>query len=136
MPTIKCYSETQPVKPFSFYVLCKGYNSGKPLVNACPNCFLITCKSEVEKDFYFTLSYGLWKSKSFHHYLTGSVIVFIRIDDFKSLVSLHGTRLEEYSTGFIKSVSLVKGIEQREDQIRAQLKLLQELKITLIRRHL
>jgi hypothetical protein len=71
MPTIKCYNATQPVKPFTFYVLAKGLNSGKPLENPCPNCFAVTCKNAGEMDFYFTLTFGLWKSKSFHYYLPG-----------------------------------------------------------------
>ena len=136
MPTFKCYNTNQPVKPFTFYVLAKGLNSGKPLEKPCPNCFTVTCKNGEEMDFYFTLTFGLWKSKSFHYYLAGSVIPFLRIDDFKDLVLKHAGKLQDAKTGFIKSVLQVKLIEQRERQIREQLKLLNDLKITMIRRHL
>ncbi len=87
-------------------------------------------------DFYFTLTFGLWKSKSFNYYLTGSVIPFLRIDDFKDLVLKHACKLQDSKNGFEKSVLQVKLIEVREKQIREQLKLLNDLKISMIRRHL
>jgi hypothetical protein len=39
------------------------------------------------KGFLFLAAFGLWKAKHFHQLLTGSVIPFIRIAEFKQEVS-------------------------------------------------
>ena len=49
-----------------FFILNKGNNSGKPLLASCPNCFVIQCKCEEEKEQIYWLSYSLWQSKAFY----------------------------------------------------------------------
>ena len=138
MPTyqVQYYSPRNAVKPYSFYVLCKGKNSGRPQTAACPNCFVFTCSSEIEKDFYFTICFALWKSKMYYPFLTGSVIEFIRIDDFKNLVLQNAERLQNNNSEFLKTVAQVKAIEQKELLIKQQLQLLGDLKIALLRKFL
>ena len=68
------------------FILNKGLNSGKPLEKPCPNCFVITVKNDEEKEFLFWLCWGLWQSKKFHHLHTGSVIPFIRLQEFKAFI--------------------------------------------------
>lgn len=130
------YNCEKSVKPYSFYVLCKGKNSGRPMAAPCPNCFVVTCSNETKKDFYFTLCFALWKSKSFHIYLTGSVIEFIRISDFKKLLQEHGHRLQNSNGQFFKTVNQVKAIEQKEVLMKQQLQLLGDLKVAMLRQFL
>ena len=131
--SIRCYNLQHPVKPFSFYVLSKGLNSGKPLQNPCPNCFAVTCSNQEEQDFYYTLCFALWKSKSFEVYLTGSVIVFLRINDFKKILQQQEARLKDCNGEFLKTVTRVKLLEVTEANIRQQLHLLAQMKIALLR---
>ncbi|MGL5234756.1 MAG: DUF6943 family protein, partial [Empedobacter falsenii] len=49
-------------------------------------------------DVYRSLLFGLWKTKAFHQLLVGSVIPFIRINDFKNLI--------------LEQINYVKGKEQ------------------------
>ncbi|MBC7747417.1 MAG: hypothetical protein H7Z76_02345 [Methylotenera sp.] len=67
-----------------FFILNKGNNSGKPLKEPCPNCFVITVKTDEEAENLYWIALSLWKSKLWHQYLIGSVIPFIRLNDFKS----------------------------------------------------
>jgi len=61
-------------------------NSGKPLELHCANCFSFTCNFICEKEFYYRLLFGLWRTKSFHPFLKGSVIMFIKIDDLRKCI--------------------------------------------------
>jgi hypothetical protein len=67
-----------------FFILNKGNNSGKPLKEPCPNCFVITVKTEEEAENLYWIALSLWKSKLWHQYLVGSVIPFIRLKEFKN----------------------------------------------------
>lgn len=80
------YNPKNQKSEFEFYTLSKGLNSGKPLDTPCPNCFVISCCNTQELDIYRSLLFGLWKAKAFHQLLVGSVIPFIRINDFKNLI--------------------------------------------------
>jgi hypothetical protein len=77
----------QPQRPITqphFFILSKGKNAGKPLKESCPNCFLVTVKTEEEADNLYWIAYFLWKANFWHQYQIGSVIPFIRITTFKS----------------------------------------------------
>ena len=86
--SMQCFNQisTQAILQPHFFVLNKGLNSGKPLKNHCPNCFIITAKNEEEKEFLYWLCWGLWQSKKFQQLLTGSVIPFIRLHEVKPFI--------------------------------------------------
>ena len=64
-----------------FFILNKGLNSGKPLYNPCPNCFVVTTRTEEDKNTLFHLSMMLQIGGFYAYYLKGSVIPFIGIND-------------------------------------------------------
>lgn len=121
---------------FEFYALSKGLNTGKPLDIPCPNCFVISCRSAQEMDIYRSLLFGLWKTKAFHQLLVGSVIPFIRINDFKSFIFEQANHLQGKELAFKKDVGKVKALEQKERLMYEQLLLISELKRIYIARHL
>lgn len=135
-PKIYTYNPKNPTSEFEFYALSKGLNSGKPLTEPCPNCFVILCRNAEEKDFYRSLLFGLWQSKFFHKYLVGSVIPFLRISDFKNTVLEQAKALQGKESAFKKDVQNVKTLEQKEKAIYEQLLLISELKRIYIARHL
>ena len=100
----------------------------------CPNCFSIECNSVDDFNYWFWLSWGLWKSKRFHVYLRGSVIPFIRICDYKALISESSQSIGDRSEKMFKALESMQEIEQREESIRKQLVLLGELKIVIFRK--
>ncbi len=137
MRTIKIYTfnPKNPVNEFDIYVLCKGLNSGKPLEKPCPNCFVLACKNQAEKDFYTTLLFGLWKVKHFYQFHTGSVIPFIRISDFKQVVKEQANRVSIKPQDFIEDVHKFRLIERKQKQIYEQMALINDVKRALIYRH-
>ena len=138
MQSIKIYSfnTKNQVSQFDIFVLCKGLNSGKPLNAPCPNSFVVACKSQADKDFYSTLLFGLWQIKYFQTFLTGSVIPFLRISDFKQVVKEQVSRVSIKPKDFIQDVEKVKLIEAKQKKIAEQMALLNDLKKALIYRHL
>ena|SRR5690606_10328943 len=130
------YNPKNQKSEFEFYALCKGLNSGKPLDTPCPNCFVISCRNAEELEVYRSLLFGLWQTKSFHQFLIGSVIPYIRIGDFKNFISEQVTHLKGKEKVFKNDIRKVKTLEQKERHIQEQLLLISELKRIYIARHL
>lgn len=109
-----------------FYILNKGMNSGKPLQIPCPNSFVFTSDSENERDFYYWLLFGLWRSKSFHPFLRGSVIPFISIRDLKNCILAGEVEAKANINQFQKNIEILKLLELKEKQFHENLKLIEE----------
>ena len=133
--SIYIYNPKNQINQFEIYVLCKGLNSGKPLEMPCPNCFVITCKSNEEKYFYWTLLYGLWEIKHFEQFLVGSVIPFLRISEFKKIIEEQAIIVSNDPGDFKNDIEKVRKIEARQKQIYEQMLLLNDIKKALIYRH-
>ncbi|MEN3322236.1 hypothetical protein VP395_00725 [Mariniflexile soesokkakense] len=88
-----------------FFILNKGLNSGKPLTNPCPNCFVITTPSEDDKNTLFHLSMMLLINGNYHYYLKGSVIPFIAIKVVKNLIHT------KKNSNWLNEIELQKKIE-------------------------
>jgi hypothetical protein len=119
-----------------FFILNKGNNSGKPLVAPCPNCFIIQCKSEVEKEQIYWLSYSLWQSKAFYPFLRGSVIPFIVLRDVKSILLDGLNKADENPVQFEKAVAALRSLEEMENKFRQNLKLVQDAKRMLFYKYI
>ena len=74
--------DTQYNKPCLF-LLNKGLNSGKPQKEPFTNSFVIIFENQDDVDNVFIISYSLWKTKFWHQFLIGSVIPFLRLQEFK-----------------------------------------------------
>ena len=126
--TVKSANPKENITKPHFFVLCKGMNSGKPLEGRCPNSFCIISDSEEEKEQLYWISFALWRSNAFYPYLMGSVIPYIRINDFTRLVNEKLMVVHSNPEGFSEVVKQLKLIELREKQFQENLKLIQELK--------
>ena len=118
-----------------FFILNKGLNSGKPLEKPCPNCFVCLCNSEEEKEQLYWLLFGLWQGKTFHPYLIGSAIPFIRIGDVSKLIDFAKNRMFANianSAKFAKNINTIRQINQHAELIKKQLVCIAQLKISLI----
>jgi hypothetical protein len=134
-PKIHTFNPKNQTTDFDFFILCKGLNSGKPLEKPCPNCFVVSCKNSEQMDFYKTLAFGLWKAKHFHQFLVGSVIPFIRIDDFRTIIKEQAEEVSKDKYAFVRDVHKVKLIEQKEKNMYQYLALLADMKRAMIYRH-
>jgi hypothetical protein len=113
-----------------FFLLSKGLNAGKPLDKPCPNCFVLFAKSEEEKNQLYWLCFGLWQSRFFQPFLTGSVIPFIRLDDLKTVISEALSKVE--SKEFDKSISVMQDLEKYQLSIAKQMELIRQAKKSLM----
>lgn len=128
-PTIKSNNGTTPAN--SFFVLCKGKNSGKPLQEATPNCFIVTCQSPDEVQYWYWLTWGLWKSNRFHEFLCGSVIDFIRIEDFKTVLFGAFREVVDNRDQLNRALESMRLLEKRSQSIKMQLGLMAHLQMSI-----
>jgi hypothetical protein len=120
-------AKTETSKPH-FYVLNKGLNSGKPLQLPCPNCFIIQTEIEEFKETLYWITFALWRTNSFHHFLIGSVIPFIRIGHYKQRIIEKLQVVQLNPIKFSETIKQLSFIEMKEKQLKENLKLIQELK--------
>ena len=101
-------------------------NSGKPLKNACPNCFICLAATEEETETLYWLCFGLWYSKSFQYYLKGSVIPFITIDDVKECLSKSLLKSNQNKADFQQAIQQAKKFEELENLYEKNLQLIRQ----------
>ena len=119
-----------------FFILNKGNNSGKPLTVPCPNCFVIQCKSETEKEQVYWLSYSLWQSKAFYPFLRGSVILFVVLRDVQSILLDGLNKADENLEQFEKAVAALRSLEAMEKQYKQNLLLIANAKRMLFYKYI
>jgi hypothetical protein len=115
-----------------FFILNKGNNSGKPLNQPCPNCFVCLCSSEEEKEQLYWLMLGLCQSKRFYPYLCGSVIPFLKIKDVKDLVKKLSLQCAANPEQCKKKVATIQKVQIAKNSLSQQLQTLQQLQNTLL----
>ena len=116
-----------------FFILNKGLNSGKPLSNPCPNCFVVKTSTEKEKNTLFHLSMMLQIGGFYAYYLKGSVIPFISIDDCRN--TLKNSLKQNKNSGFElqKQINLVSVISKKEKELQNVIDKMAVLKVAYIR---
>tara|TARA_R110002124_G_scaffold156333_3_gene323505 strand:- start:113 stop:577 length:465 start_codon:yes stop_codon:yes gene_type:complete len=116
-----------------FFILNKGLNSGKPLINPCPNCFVVTTSTEEEKNTLFHLSMMLQIGGFYAYYLKGSVIPFISINDCRNTLKkgLKSKAKSEYD--FQKHINAVSVISKKEKELQNVIDKMSVLKVAYIR---
>ncbi|WP_396127478.1 DUF6943 family protein [Aurantibacillus circumpalustris] len=123
---------TQP----HFFILNKGFHSGKPAPEYWSNCFVFLADNEEEKEFYYFLILGLWELQLFLPHLKGSVVQFIGINDFIDLVE---ECVNSVNTGERKFEDIQKALQQIElskAALQKQLSTLMQLRKALFNRYL
>ena len=113
-----------------FFILNKGLNSGKPLDEPCPNCFVITATTKSKRESLYYLCLSLKIGQFFAYYLKGSVIPFIGISDAKKVIN---TALQNYEAQqWQMKVEKLKKITAFEENLQQQLSTISKLKIALL----
>jgi len=107
----------RPGKEYSgvhFFILNKGLNSGKPLDEACPNCYVCECSSEEDKEALYWICFALWQSYQFRQHLIGSVILYIRKKEMFNLVRDTFQKAQAKNELFQKSLILLKTVNEKD----------------------
>lgn len=112
------------------FILNKGLNSGKPAKEPFTNSFVILFQNEEDTETVYWLAYSLWKAKFWHPSLIGSVIPFLRIQEFKKAFNTKLDLMLCEHEQHLKQVQVLRLLEQREDQLQQNLVLIEELRTT------
>jgi hypothetical protein len=97
-----------------FFVLNKGLNSGKPLDEPCPNCYVCECTTEEDKEALYWICFALWQSYRFRQHLIGSVILYIRKKELLNLVRDSFLKCQTKPELFKKSLILLKTVNEKD----------------------
>ena len=123
--------DTQYNKPCLF-LLNKGLNSGKPQKEPFTNSFVIIFENQDDVDNVFFISYSLWKTKFWHQFLIGSVIPFLRLQEFKKEFNQKVNALMQEHEKHKKNVAALKLLEEKENQFLKNLNLISDLRKAII----
>lgn len=128
---VRTYSSKSPIYKYSFFVLSKGLNSGKPLENPTANCFVILCDNEEQQQKFYWLCYGLWQARAFHSYLCGSVIPFLRINDFRKIFAEEAALAIKHEPKHKRMVTNLQRLKELEKTYKHNLQLIADAKRTV-----
>ena len=116
-----------------FFILNKGLNSGKPLTNPCPNCFVVTTTTEEAKNTLFHLSMMLQIGGFYAYYLKGSVIPFISVDDCRNTLKKGLKSSGNITNQMQKHIKAVEVISKKEKELQNVIDKMSVLKVAYIR---
>lgn len=125
---IKTYNQKYPITKPHFYILNKGLNSGKPQNEPFANSFTVSSKTKEESEQLYWLTFGLWRAKSFHPFLKGSVIPFLTINDCKSILKDALQKAEADKPTLKKSIKALRTLEEKQKQYLRNIQLIEEAK--------
>ena len=126
----------QPGRTYSnphFFILNKGLNSGKPLTNPCPNCFVVITSTEESKNTLFHLSMMLQIGGFYAYYLKGSVIPFISINDCRNTLKKGLKSSDNIDNQMQKHIKAVQIISKKEKELQNVIDKMAVLKVAYIR---
>ncbi len=130
---LKSCNQKEEIRKPHFFILNKGNNSGKPLLSPCPNCFVIITENQEQADRLRTLCYALWRCRAFEPHLHVSVIPFITIRTFRSVLAFHIQIIEQHAADFAQTVQALKLLEEREQNLTKTLRAVSEYKQAFVR---
>lgn len=126
--------ETIYAKPH-FFILNKGMNSGKPLKEACTNCFVLIFENAEDVENFYFIAFSMWQAKFWRIHLCGSVIPFLRLPDFKKEFFLKSKQLMDEHEEHQKNVAALKLLEQKEQQFHQNISLINDLRRVILHRY-
>ena len=121
-------------KPHLF-LLNKGMNSGKPQKEPFTNSFVVIFDLEQDCENLYFVAYSLWKTNFWHQYLVGSVIPFLRLNDFKKEFFIKSKIMMEEHEAHIKHVAALKLLEQKEKQFQENINLINDMRRMILYRY-
>lgn len=110
-------------------------NSGKPQKEPFTNSFVILFQNEEDAETIYWIAYSLWKAKFWHQLLIGSVIPFLRIQEFrKEFNSKVNEMLQEHEL-HTKQVQALRLLEQKEEQFVKNIAIINDMRRIILHRY-
>lgn len=128
---LKTYRPEMSCKEHSFFILNRGMNSGRPMNQPCPNCFVCYCDNAAEKQKLFWLLFALWEGKQIQSLLIGSVIPFVRIRDLEKVMKEKAN--QQTMLMIEKSMPMLQDFHRKEKAFNEMSKKIRVLKIQYLR---
>ncbi|MBS1744081.1 MAG: hypothetical protein JST81_13700 [Bacteroidetes bacterium] len=135
-PQIRCFHSSQVESPFTFFILSKGENAGRPGLQPWANSYYVCCHNQEQFEFYFWLTFGLHKAGHFKTYQMGSVIPFLKIADVIGVLKEAVPVIAEHWQKFKQILSAIELLEKTKSTLGQQLVSTQNLQEYLIRNFL
>ena len=132
-PQIRCNHAEENEQPFMFFILSKGENAGKPGLQPWANSFAVLCNNKESFEFYFWLTYGLFKANKFKPRLRGSVIPFVNLNDVKDVLKETAPSIFENWFKSQKIINALDLLEKSKTTLGRQLLTTENLQRYLIR---
>lgn len=132
---IRTHQKDAFYKGNQIFILNKGINSGKPQKEPFTNSFVIIFSNEEDSETVYWLAYSLWKSKFWHKSLCGSVIPFLRIQDFKKDFALKVNEMLQDFEQHQKEVKALRLLELKEEQFHQNINLINEMRRVILHRY-
>ena len=131
---IKTHQKDTVYKGNQIFILNKGMNSGKPQKEPFTNSFVIMFPDEKDAETVYWLAYSLWMSNFWHPFLIGSVIPFLRIQDFKKdFDSKVNEMMQDYEL-HLKQIKALRLLLEKEDQLKQKSFLINEMRRAILSR--
>jgi hypothetical protein len=108
-----------------FYIQCKGLHSGRPLINAIPNCFTVQSKDVLLKE----KVYALFVARVFEPIICGSVIPFIKTYETKHLIHEQASKIKPIHE---KQLLQIRNIDNLILSTEQQIKLYKQMQKALV----
>lgn len=132
---VHTYSVQHSAPEMALYILSRGRNAGKPMLEPCPNCHIIYVRSTEELETYYWTFYAFWKHGFFHPHLCGSVIEMLRLCDLKTLMRNFIQPAFEKSQKSPEMVQKIKSTWELEQKMLRQAELIKEAHTLLVRKY-
>lgn len=132
---LKTWSDQAPVRAHEFYMLAKGFNAGRPMDKPCPNCFVVPCKTEEQREHLFGLSLALFQAGGFRYYLCGTAVQFIHIRHAEGLLNHAYKKFKEQPEEHLRQIETLRKLDALEKARHQELDMIRKLKVSLARKH-
>jgi len=117
------------------FILNKGLNSGKPQKEPFTNSYVIIFSNQEELENVYWLAFSMVKSKFWHPFLVGSVIPFLRIEDFKNHFSNKVNEMLLDFENHQKDIKALRLLQEKEEQLHKNIHLIKDLRRVIIHRY-
>ena len=118
-----------------FFLLNKGMNSGKPQKEPFTNSFVVIFENLEDCENIYFVAFSLWQTKFWHQHLVGSVIPFLRLNDFKKEFTAKSKIIMEEHEAHVKHVAALKLLEQKEKQFHENINLINDMRRVILHRY-
>ncbi|MBG6062313.1 hypothetical protein IWX83_002111 [Flavobacterium sp. CG_9.1] len=132
---VKTHQKNTSYTGEKIFILNKGLNSGKPQKEPFTNSFIIIFANKEDAETVYWLAYSLWKANFWRQSLYGSVIPFLRIDDFRKDFSSKVTEMLHDFEQHKKEVIALRLLEQQENHFNKNINLIKEMRNIILNRY-